>query len=276
MRAVVLSDDRIIAFLNENFINTWVPNSELGRVPSLREPIARRRERESKTFDTSHALAQAIMKGWKKNSPADSLVISPKLELMGRLPVNERTSPYNRAKGYLLFLNESLDGKLPGLSENTSEPQSTDWDTLLESGTIVGDSSNVVLTGERLEQDVLSIFRTPEAGYQDYTVVEIDTTAFEDGGMLTIDIWVGDAEASGSFDLYSGDSELPTKGMPDGALTSAWDIPPGESGIIMYPFDRGQRFKLGATGSWFSEKGSINAFLAKISIEPASREKTAP
>ena len=275
MRAVVLSDDRIIAFLNENFINTWVTNSELGRVPSLRDPIAKRRERESKTFDTSHALVQAIMKGWKKNSPADSLVISPKLELMGRQPVNELFAT-DLAQRYLMFLKDSLDGKLPGLSENTSEPQSTDWDTLLGSGTIVGDGSNVVLTGERLEQDVLSIFRTPEAGYQDYTVVEIDTTAFEDGGMLTIDIWVGDAEASGSFDLYSGDSELPTKGMPDGALTSAWDISPGKSGIIMYPFDRGQRFKLGATGNWFSEKGSINAFLAKISIEPASREKTAP
>ena len=275
MRAVVLSDDRIIAFLNENFINTWVTNSELGRVPSLRDPIAKRRERESKTFDTSHALVQAIMKGWKKNSPADSLVISPKLEMMGRQPVNELFAT-DLAQRYLMFLKESLDGKLPGLSENTSEPQSTDWDTLRESGNIVADGSNVVLTGERLEQDVLSTFRTPEAGYQDYTVVEIDTTAFEDGGMLTIDIWVGDAEASGSFDLYSGDSELPTEGLPDGALTSAWDIPPGKSGIIMYPFDRGQRFKLGATGNWFSEKGSINAFLAKISIEPASREKTAP
>ena len=275
MRAVVLSDDRIIAFLNENFINTWVTNSELGRVPSLRDPIAKRRERESKTFDTSHALVQAIMKGWKKNSPADSLVISPKLELMGRQPVNELFAT-DLAQRYLMFLKDSLDGKLPGLSENTSEPQSTDWDTLRESGNIVADGSNVVLTGERLEQDVLSTFRTPEAGYQDYTVVEIDTTAFEDGGMLTIDIRVGDAEASGSFDLYSGDSELPTEGLPDGALTSAWDIPPGESGIIMYPFDRGQRFKLGATGNWFSEKGSINAFLAKISIEPASREKTAP
>ena len=41
----------------------------------------------------------------------------------------------------------------------------------------------------------------------------------------------------------------------------------------MYLFDRGQRSKLGATGNWFSEKGNINAFLAKISVAPPSEEK---
>ena len=275
MRAVALSDDQIIAFLNENFINTWIPNSELGRVPSLQDPIAKRREREAKTFDTTHPLAQAIMKGWKEDSPADSLVISPEFELMGRQPVNELLRR-NIAQHYLIFLKESLAGKLPGLSEEASESQSTDWGTLLESGTIVVEGLNVVLTGEQSEQEILSIFRTPEPGYQDYTIVEIDTTAFENGGMLTIDIWVGDAQASGSFDLFTGNSELPTKGIPDGALASAWDIPPGERDIIMYPFDHGQRFKLGATGNWFSEKGSVNGFLTKISVEPASREKNEP
>ena len=33
-------------------------------------------------------------------------------------------------------------------------------------------------TMKKTSQDVLSIFRTPTAGYQDYTVVEIDATAF--------------------------------------------------------------------------------------------------
>ena len=75
MRAGVLSKDEIIEFLNERFISTWVPNSELGRIRSLRKPIAKRREREAKTFDTTHPLAQAIIKGWKagakKRSPVD-------------------------------------------------------------------------------------------------------------------------------------------------------------------------------------------------------------
>ena len=254
--------------MNENFINVWIPNSELGRVPSLQDPIAKRRERESKTFDTTHALAQAIMKGWKKHSPADSLVISPEFELMGRLPVNERFSPYNGAEGYLLFLQESLDKKLPGLGEESSEPKPTDWDTLLEnaveSGAIVTDGLKAVLTNEHPKQEILSVFRKPE-----YTVVEIDTTAFKEGGVLTIDVWVGEAEVSGAFDLFSADTEL----VPDNALVSARDIPTNQREVVEYPFDRGQVFKLGAIGT-SSEKGKINGFLAKISVKPPSAKNT--
>ncbi len=274
MRAGVLSDDQIIEFLNENFINTWVPNSELGRVRSLQEPIAKRRERESKTFDTTHALAQAIMKGWKKYSPADSLVLSTEFELMGRLPVNERTFPYNGANGYLLFLTEALDGKLPGFREETAKPSlESDSGSSPELDAMSKDSK-VKLTREIPKREVLNIFRAPGNGLQDYTVIEIDTTAFKSGGMLTIDILVGNAEPMGSFDLYDGDTELPRQGMPHEALTSVWDVPPGKRGTIKYRFDEGKVFKLGATGSWFSQKGSTNAFWAKISVEPNEKAES--
>ena len=106
--------------MNENFINTWVLNTELDRTSNKQELIAYRQQQGFKLIDKTLPLAQAIMKGWKKHSPADSLVISSKLELMGRLPVNERTPPYNGAKGYLLFLQESLDEKLPGLRAEPS------------------------------------------------------------------------------------------------------------------------------------------------------------
>ena len=75
-------------------------------------------------------------------------------------------------------------------------------------------------------QEILDVFRAPGTGYQDYTVVTIDTTAFEGGGTLIIDIHVGGADISGSFDLFDGDAELPTEGSPTGALTSAWGIGP--------------------------------------------------
>ena len=156
MRAGVLSDDRIIKFLNENFINTWVPNSELGRVRSLRCPIAKRREREGTTFDTSHALAQAIMKGWEKRSPIDALVISQAFELMGKQPINELLFGRDTAERYLMFLQESLAGKLPGLNEDASESQSMDWGALLEAGA-VGDL-NVVLTSEKPKHEILCVF----------------------------------------------------------------------------------------------------------------------
>ena len=229
-----------------------------------------RRQQGFKPFDKTRPLAQAIMKGWKKHSPADSLVLSTELELMGRLPVNERSSPYNGAKGYLVFLQESLDRKLPGLVEKSSEPQPKDWDahleTAVESGVIVDTGLSVVLTGEHSEKEILSVFRTSETESQGYTLIEIDATAFKEGGVLMIDVWVGESEVSGSFDLFAEDT---TEFVPDNALASVRDIPTNQREVVKYPFDRGGVFKLGAIGN-ASEKGKINGFLAKISVEPTA------
>ena len=202
------------------------------------------------------------MKGWKKYSPSDSLILSVDRELMGRQPVNDLIGT-NMGQRYLTFLKEALDGKLPGFGEDTSEP--------LNSDTVLS-NLKVVLNDVRTSQEILNIFRTPEPGYQDYTVIEIDATAFENGGILTIDISVGHAEAAGSFDLFDGESELPTKGAPEQALASVWGIPPSGTERITYFFDRGQAFRLGATGDWFSKKGSTNAFFAIISVEPAKEQ----
>ena len=151
-----------------------------------------------------------------------------------------------------------------------------DWDTLLASGVVPTEPLKVILNEQQMAQEVLSTFRAPGRGLQDYTVVEIDATAFEKGGILTIDVFVGPAEAAGSFDLFDGTAELPTAGAPDDALASAWDVPPNESGMIRYPFDEGQTFTFGATGNWFSEKGSVNGFLAKISMDPVVDIAAAP
>ncbi len=254
--------------MNENFINTWVSNVELERTPFKQKFMGLRQQQGFKPFDKTRPLAQAIMKGWKKHSPADSLVLSTDLELMGRLPVNERSSPYNGAKGYLVFLQESLDGKLPGLVEKSSEPQPKDWDTHLEtaveSGAIVDTGLSVVLTREHSEKEILSVFRTSEVESQGYTLIEIDATAFKAGGVLMIDVWVGESEVSGSFDLFTADT---TELVPDNAIASVKDIPTNQREVVEYPFDRGQVFKLGAIGN-ASEKEKINGFLAKISVEP--------
>ena len=132
-------------------------------------------------------------------------------------------------------------------------------------------AKNVVLNDEKPSQEVLSIFRTPTAGYQDYTVVEIDATAFKEGGTLTIDIWVGSAEASGKFIVFASDSEFSTEGVPKVVLTSASGVPRGKSGRITHRFDQGVVFKLGATGNAFSGEGKVNSFLARISIDAVSK-----
>ena len=229
-------------------------DAELGRIQSLREPIAKRREREGKTFDTTHPLAQAIINGWKtgskKGSPVDCFVISTEFELMGRLLVNEffydnwDKSKLRDEESYLIFLKESLEGKQPGLG-------------------------NIILNSEEPSQNVFDVFRTPVVGYQDYTVVVIDTRPFENGGTLTIDIETGRADAEGNFYLVEGDNDLPTaeRVTKHMVLAMKW-LEPDETGQITHRFDRGQFFKLGATGvhSW-SEKGSMNAFKARISVE---------
>lgn len=128
-------------------------------------------------------------------------------------------------------------------------------------------AKKVVLNDQEPSQQVLSIFRTPAAGTQDYTVVDIDATAFKDGGVLTIDLWIGSAEAAGAFILFASDSEFSTDGMPEVVLTSASGIIPGKAGRITHRFDGGTRFKLGATGNSFSGEEKVNSFLAKISVD---------
>ena len=251
MRAVVLPDDQIIKFLNDNFINTWIPNSELGRIRSLREPIAKRREREGETFDTTHPLAQAIIKGWKTGSkagsPVDCFVISPEFELMGKQQVNEigndcRRRGLSDKEYYLTFLKEALAGKEPGLG-------------------------NIVLTPQHLSQTVSDLFRTPTTSHPIYTVVVIDVSAFENGGMLTIDVEVGREDGEGEFYLLDGDTEISTeeKIPKDDALTWTWRHP-GDTGQITHDFERGQLFKLGVIGYSDEEKACVNAFHAKISV----------
>lgn len=372
--------------MNENFINTWVANAELGRIRSLREPIQNRRQQEGITFNKNHKLAQTIIKGWKtgtkKGSPVDCFVISPEFELMSRQLVNDLDDD-RRTRGlpseeayYLSFLNDALDGRQPGLgnivltgedslqevsdvirtpSENNqnltiimidassfknggtliidilmgrddaegafylydgdyiiptdkevSEKDSLAW-TWGESGESLqikhefnqgqyfklittrfwdkdkpyinafhakisveertSTDIKIVLDREQQKQKVLDTFRAPGHGNQDYTVVKIDTLAFENGGTLTIKIEVGNAKACGSFDLFDGDTKLPTKGTPKGALSSAWGIEPGNREKITHRFEKGKIFKLGATGDWFSRKGDINAFQTIISVE---------
>lgn len=257
MRAGVLSDDKVIKFLNDNFINVWVSNVELERTPRKQAYMAKRRRELAKPFDRTQPLAKAIMEGWQEHSPVDCLVISPELDVMGKIPLHEFFDECDQnhiaeVEGYLAFLKDSIDVKFPGFNPSTSDPFLT--------------GSRVVLNDDKPVEEVLHILRAPKYGEQDYNIITIDTTAFENGGFITIDIELGNSTSGGSFDLFDEDAELPIQGIPTEALTSVWDIPSGQRGILEYHFDKGKVFQLGATGTWFSGKGNINAFYAKISV----------
>ena len=248
MRAGVLSKNSIIELLNEHFINTWVFNADLGRIYSLIEPIANRYKREGKSFDTTNPLAQAIIKGWKtgskKGSPVDSFVISPDFELMGKQQIHKLEKGIYRQEYYYKFLKNALAGKEPGLG-------------------------NIVLSREEPSHIVLDVLKTPVTGYADFTVIVIDTTPFEKGGKLTIQIETGRADAEGYFYLVDGDDELPTTEIVtrDMVLARAW-LAPEETTQLEYRFAQGQLFKFGATGcNYRNEKGNTNAFNVRISVE---------
>lgn len=253
MRAVALSYDKTIEFLNENFVNTWVSNVVLERTPVMRDYAAQRFEDGTRAlFNRKHPLAEVVMKGWKEHSPVDCLIISSDSELIGRQLVNELHKD-GRRRGllsneyYLTFLKEALDGKYPGLG-------------------------NLILTKESPSQKVLDVFRTPTVGYQDYTVVLIDTTEFEDGGTLTIDIEVGRDGGEGAFYLFDADSELSTEEeTPKDMLAQRWVVS-GATKQLTHRFKRGRRFKLGATGDYEREEPCINAFSATASVQENSDE----
>ena len=167
---------------------------------------------------------------------------------MGRQLVNDLGEDRERSgwrydyEYYLAFLKEALAGKQPGLG-------------------------NVVLTAEDPSQEVLDIFRTPTVEYQNYTVVVIDATAFENGGTLTLDIKIGREEGEAAFYLFDGDTKLSTKHeSPKDMLTWTWGEP-DDTRQITHTFDRRQFFKLGVTGHWARDEPCINAFHAKISVE---------
>lgn len=185
---------------------------------------------------------------------------------MGRQDANQflgdsRNRGLPEAEGYRLFLSDALEGKSPGLGR-------------------------IVLTPMCPAVAVMDTFQTPMVPHQNYTVVEIDTTAFEDGGTLTLDIGVGRGRAAGTFYLFDGDKDIPTEKAPEGVPPSVWESQIGETYLesldalaiewyigpektekITYPFDQGKLFRLCVTGSPYSVKGSLNAFSLNISIE---------
>ena len=236
-----LSNSEVIKVLNENFVNTCVLFRDLSEL--IEDPDDEKVGVFAKTIKDNYVGA------------VDIQVLNSEAEIIMHQPENKLR--YNK---YLTLLEDTVNGKV--------------------SNTVVTNENSGKLTpkldlnSHEQSMEVLNVFRGPGDGYQDYTPTEIDTTAFKQGGTLIIEIQVGEGEATGSFDLFDADVELPTEGYPDDAIASAWDIPPGDTGQIRHQFTHGQKFRLGATGNWFCEKGSTNAFLARISVVPTETEKT--
>ena len=236
MRAGPLSDSEVIRTLNEKFVNTWVLLRELPELIS------------GAKGETVSLVAKKMKRHYTDS--VDILVLTPDAEVIMHQP--EMALPYkNQAQAYLSVLQHTVDtfeGKRTRIGKRSKL-----------------DGNPISLGTELME--VLQVFRASGTDTPDYTVIEIDTTSFERGGILHIEIQVGTGEAAGTFELFDADAEIPTEDDADEALEGAWDVSPGGIGHIFHDFSRGRRFKLVATGS-DNQTNCTNAFLARVSIVP--------
>jgi hypothetical protein len=98
-----------------------------------------------------------------------------------------------------------------------------------------------------------------------YSITNLDATRFPNGGVLHIEITLGDGPAEASFDLYSKGARLPSDGFPN-PLANAHDVPSGSTARIDYRFDHGTAFRLCAEGSWHAKAGDRNIYNFTVNV----------
>ena len=232
MRAGPLSDSEVIETLNEKFVNTWVLLRELpelirgakGEMPSL--------------------VAEKMQQHYTDS--VDILVLTPDAEVIMHQP--ESALPYrNSSQAYLTVLKHSV-AAFEGRRTRVGKRSKLD--------------GNPISLGTAL-MEVLHVYGASGTDTPDDAVVKIDTTAFECGGILHIEIQVGVGESAGTFELFHTDTGLPTTEDADAALDGAWNVSPGSIGHIFHNFSRGRHFKLVATSA---DAQKANAFLARVSV----------
>ena len=128
-----------------------------------------------------------------------------------------------------------------------------------DKGVAASSSTRIKLRDVSNREARSGVLIAPGAGKQMYNVHEIDLTAFPSGGILIIDIRMGDGESAGSFDLFPEGVPLPSA-SPEGSVARQYDVNPGESRTLVHQFAKGGTFRFGASGNWFSEEGSTNQF----------------
>ena len=103
-------------------------------------------------------------------------------------------------------------------------------------------------------------------------MIIIDASVFDGDCAITSEIRVGGAEQGGSFYLYDVDVEIPTERGERyyHSFANTTDMPPKGAAEIRYPFYRSQVFKLVVAAEAENGEGSVNAFQARISVEPAN------
>ncbi len=236
MRAGPLSDSEVIETLNEKFVNTWVLLRELPELIS------------GARGETPSLVAKKMQQHYTDS--VDILALTPDAEVIMHQP--ESALPYRKqSQAYLTVLKHSV-AAFEGRRTRVGKRSKLD--------------GNPISLGTAL-MEILHVYGASSADTPDDTVVKIDATPFECGGILHIEIQVGVGESAGTFELFHDDTELPSKEGANAALDGAWNVSPGSIGHIFHNFRRGRHFKLVATGA---DAQTATAFLARVSVVPHS------
>jgi hypothetical protein len=129
------------------------------------------------------------------------------------------------------------------------------------------EANTIVLSPSHFSAATEGCLTAPGNGYQDYTIVLIDTRAFPNGGKLVMTVGLGSGGSDGSFDLFLEGTDIPTKGKPDRSVAHIWDLGREHNATMEYRFSAGQVFQFGATGNWMSPKGTTNTFSLSVAVE---------
>ena len=218
-------------------------------------------------------------------------IISNKHEIKRRIMMISKNQSSQTKRPVLLFaalaVVMALSFTKPGLVKaqvseqritgyTISQGDPSDADFTIESIDLVASSTStrVKLRDVTSRESRSGVLVAPGTGKQMYNVHEIDLTAFPDGGVLVIDIRMGDGESAGSFDLFPEGVPLPSA-SPEGSVARQYDVAPGESRTLVHQFTKGGTFRFGASGNWFSEQGTTNDFEFEARAIPVTLDSNA-
>jgi hypothetical protein len=130
-------------------------------------------------------------------------------------------------------------------------------DTLPPPAAVSPDSSKkIVLTRANPAANGSASITAPGRGNHHFNIFYVDTQDFADGGTLNVDITVDrNSQATGAFNLFKGDTPIPTRGYLPMSVANAYEVPAGGTGHLRYHFERGTILAFGAEGNWADKPG---------------------
>jgi hypothetical protein len=234
----------VIATLRDQFVNAWLLAKDLDRIAN-----------DSGDAEVGE-LCELIRKSY--DYPVDSILISPDLEVVGHVNVNEPAATDPR--GYLAFLQKALarvNGE-PAAAAGWHEPEHA-----ADHGAAHPTRRALRLSPEQPAGTLLDLVQKRRMGQPSMTFFVIDATAFPKGGTLEIAVQVGSSAAAGKFELCASQRGNPSAMAPVETLAA---VKPGESGRLVHEFAAGAMFGLAAMPGPESVEGDANAFLATVTV----------